>query len=109
MSQKLQGILVCEQLWIFYSKINFEVIYLTQFSIFLKKSKIEGCRLFITTLRPLGLSFFNSIINLTILCFEPFFTSFYLITIFFYMLYNSKLSKFFQACSQLALKIESKE
>jgi len=34
---------------------------------------------------------------------------FFLLTIFFYMLYNSKWSKIFQICSQLALKKESKE
>jgi len=44
-----------------YSKINFKVIYLTQFSIFFEKNKIIGCRLFIPTLKPLGLAFFNSI------------------------------------------------
>jgi len=49
--------------WIFYSKIKFEVIYFIQFSIFLEKNKIRGYRLFITTLQPLGLTFFNSIIN----------------------------------------------
>jgi len=29
MGWKLQGVLVCGQLWIFYSKTNFEVLYLT--------------------------------------------------------------------------------
>jgi len=50
-------VLVCGQLWILYSKINFEVLYLTQFSIFFEKNKIIGGRLFIATLQPLGLDF----------------------------------------------------
>jgi len=63
MSQRLWGVLVCGQLWIFYSKINFEVVYFIQFSLFLEKNKIIGCTLFIATLQPLRLAFFNSIIN----------------------------------------------
>jgi len=60
--------------------------------------------IFTTTLQPLGLAFFNSINKLlTILYFESFPTFFYLL-FFSYMLYNSKQSKFFKACSQLALK-----
>jgi len=61
MSQKLWGVLVCGQLWIPYSKINLEVLYLIQFSMFFEKNKILGFRLFIMTLQPLGLEFFNSI------------------------------------------------
>jgi len=88
--------------WILYSKINFEVLYLIEFSIFLEKNKIIECRLFITTLQPLGLAFLNSITKfLIILYFESFSISFYLL-FFSYILYNSK-------CSQLALKNESKE
>ncbi len=61
------------------------------------------------TFQPLGLSFFNSITKLlTNLHFESFSTSFYLL-FFCYMLYNSKWSKNFQVCSQLALKNESKK
>jgi len=63
LSQKLWGVLVCGQLWILYSKINFEVIYLIQFSIFLEKNKIIGCRLFITTLQPLRLKFFPHLLK----------------------------------------------
>jgi len=78
MSQKLWGILVCGQLWILYPKINFEVIYFIQFSIFLKKNKTIGCRLFIATSWPSEFSFFNSKINfLTMEYFEQFSTSFY--------------------------------
>jgi len=36
--------IVCGQLWIFYSKINFKVLYLTQFSVVFEKNKITGCR-----------------------------------------------------------------
>jgi len=105
MSQKLWGLLVCGQFRILYFKINFEVIYLIQVSIFLEKNKIVGCRVFITTLWTFGLEFFNSIINFsTIKCSA----SFYFI-LFFYMLYNSKWPEFFQACIQPALKNESKE
>jgi len=65
--------------------------------------------LFITTLQPLGLAFFNYINKLlTIQCFESFSPSFYLL-FFSYMLYNSKWSKIFQACNQHALKNEFKE
>jgi len=32
--------LVCEQLWILYFKINFKILYVTQLSIFSKKTKI---------------------------------------------------------------------
>jgi len=65
--------------------------------------------LFITTFQPLELAFFNSIQKfLTILYFEWLSTSFYLL-FFPYMLYNSKWSENFQACSQLALKNGSKE
>jgi len=89
MSQKLRGVLVCRQLWILYSKIIFEVFYFTQFSIFFEK-KIIQCRLSIKTLQPLGLAFFNSINKfLTILYFESFSTSFYLL-LFPYMLDKSK-------------------
>jgi len=42
MSQKLQGVLVCGQLWILYSEINSEVLYFTQFSIFFEKEKNHG-------------------------------------------------------------------
>jgi len=63
----------------FSTQINFEVFYFTQFSNFLKKIKIIGFRLFITTLQLLELAFFNSIIKfLKILYFEPFSISFYL-------------------------------
>jgi len=62
MSQNLIG--VCGQLWNLYSKINFEVLYLIQFSIFLEnKIKTTGVDFFITTLQPLGLAFFNSLIK----------------------------------------------
>ena len=50
-SQKLQGVLVCKQLWNLYSKINFEVLYFTQFSIFFEKNKMRRCRLSITKLQ----------------------------------------------------------
>jgi len=71
MNLKLLGVFVCEQLWILYSKTNFEVLYLTQFSIFFEKNKTFGCRLIITTLQPLGLAFFNSMTKfLTILYFK---------------------------------------
>jgi len=63
MNQKLWGVLVCGQLWILHSKTNFDVVYSTQFAIFFGKNKILGCRLFITTLQPLGLTFFNFIIK----------------------------------------------
>ena len=65
MSQKLWGFLVCGQLWILYSQINFEVLYWTQFSIFLKKNKNIRSRLFTTILQPLGLVIFNSINKLS--------------------------------------------
>jgi len=42
MSQKLWGVLVGRQLWIPYSEINLEIIYLTQFSISFEKNKIIG-------------------------------------------------------------------
>jgi len=61
MSQKFSRVLVCGHLWILYSKINFEGLYFTQFSIFLEKNKTIRYRLFIKTLQPLGLEFFNSI------------------------------------------------
>jgi len=65
--------------------------------------------LFIKTLQPLGLTFFDSINKfLTIVYFEPFSTSFYLL-FFSCMLYNCKWYEYFQACSQLALNNESKE
>jgi len=65
--------------------------------------------LYITTLQPLELAFFNSITKfLTILYFESFSIFFYLLYSS-YMLYNSKWFENFQACSQLALKNESKE
>jgi len=48
-----------------YSKINFAVLYLTQFSMFSEKNKILGFRLFIITLQPLGLEFFNCITKLS--------------------------------------------
>jgi len=80
MSQNLWGVFVCGQLWIVYSNINFEVLYFTQFSISFEKNKNIGCRLFTTTLQPLGLSFFNSMTKfLTILYFESLSTSFYLL------------------------------
>jgi len=44
-------------------KINFEVLYLTQISIFLEENKIIGSRLFITTLQPLELSFLITQLN----------------------------------------------
>jgi len=107
MCQKLWGLLVCGQLWILYSKINFKVFYFIQFSIFFEKDKIIGCRLFIMTLQLLGLAFLNSITKfLIILYFESFSTSFYF---FSYMLYNSKWFENFQACDQLVLKNESEE
>ena len=63
---------------------------LLNFQYFFEKNQIIGCRLFITTLQPLGLAFFNFINKfLTILYFESFATSFYLL-FFSYMLYNSK-------------------
>jgi len=109
MSQKLWGVFVCGQLWILYYKINFEILYFTQFSIFFEKNKIIGCRLFIATSQTFVLAFFNCITKfLTILYFESFFSSFYLL-FFSYLLYNSKWFKNFQPCSQLALKNESKE
>jgi len=40
-------------------KTNFDVLYFTQFSIFLKKIKNIGCNLFITTLQPLELALFQ--------------------------------------------------
>jgi len=89
--------------------MNFEVLYLTQFLRFSRKNKIIGCRLFIITLQPLGLEFFNSITKfLAIQYFESFSTSSYLL-FFSYMLYNSKWSQFFQPCSQLYLNNESKD
>jgi len=102
-------VFICRQLWIFYSKINSEVLYFTQFSIFLEKNKISRYILFTKTLQPLGLAFFNSINKLVkIWCFESFSTSFY--SLFFsYMLYNSKWSENFQACNELDLKNEFKE
>jgi len=106
---KLWGVFVCGLLSILCCKLNFEVLYFTQFSIFFEKNKIIGYRLFIATLQPLGLSFFNSISKfLTILYFESFSISFYLL-FFSYVLYNSKWSQNFQACSQIALKNEYKE
>ncbi len=51
----------CGQLWILYSKRNFEDLYLTQFLILFEKNKTIRCGLFITTLQPLGLAFLNSI------------------------------------------------
>jgi len=75
----------------------------------LKKIKNIRCRLFITTLQPLGLAFFNSINKLlTIWYFESFPTSFYLL-FFSCMLYNFKWFEFFSACNQLSLKNNSKE
>jgi len=57
-------------------------------------------------LQSLGLAFSNFIKKfLTILNFESFSTSFYLL-FFSYTLYDSKWSEIFQACSQLALKNE---
>jgi len=83
-----------QAIWILNSKVNFEVVCLTQFSIFLEKNKIIGYRLFITTLQPLGLGFLDFIIKfLTILYFESFFTSFYLL-FFSYMLYNWVLKSY---------------
>jgi len=109
MRWKLWGVLVWGQLWIPYSKINFEVVYLTQFSIFFEKNKNIGCRLFITTFQLLGLAIFDSITKfMTILNFESFSISFYLLS-FSYMLYNSKWSEIFQAHRKLDLKNESKE
>jgi len=55
MSQKLQGVLACWQLWNLYSKINFKVLYFTQFSIFFEKNKIILLRFFIITFQPLGI------------------------------------------------------
>jgi len=83
MSQKLWQVFVSRQLCILNSKINFEVLYFTQFWIYFEKNKIIECRSFITTLQPLGLSFFNSITK--ILYFESFFTSFYLLFFFLYV------------------------
>jgi len=74
-----------------------------------RENYIVICTLFITTSQPLELTLFNSINKLlTIWYFESFSTSFYLL-FFSYMLHNSKWSKKFQACSQLALKNEFKE
>jgi len=109
MSQKLWGVLVWRQLWIFYSKINFEILYSIPFSLCMEKNKIIGCRLFIKTFQPLGLAFVNSKIELLIIFyFESFSTSFYLLY-FSYMLYNFKWFEKFQACNPLALKNECKE
>jgi len=54
---KFMRSLICGQLWILYTKTNFEVLYLIQFSIFWEKNKIIGCRLFIITLQPLDFAF----------------------------------------------------
>jgi len=75
---KLRGVLVCGQLWISYTKINFEVLYLTQFSIFLEKmNSWDVNNLLQCSLQPLTLAFFNSISKFsTTLYFESFSTSF---------------------------------
>jgi len=68
-----------------------------------------GCTLFITTLWPLGLAFFNSIKKfLSDLYFESFSTFFLLIIILLYVVQFQMIWNF-QACRQLALKNESKE
>jgi len=59
---KLWGVLVDGQLWNLYFEINFEVLYLVQLSIFLKKNKIIGCRLFIKRLQPLVLAFIEPLV-----------------------------------------------
>jgi len=92
MSQKLKGVLVCGQLWIPYSNIIFEVLYLTQFSIILEKNNKIRRRIFITSLQPLGLAFFNSINKLlTIQHFESFPTSFHLLFFFLYVVQFQKI------------------
>jgi len=76
----------------------------------LKKNKNIGCRLFITTLQPLRLAFFNSItqfLTISILNHSLLLSIYYFFPIL--MLYNSKWSKIFQACGQIALKNESKK
>jgi len=40
-------------------KINFEVFYLTQFSIFLEKNKIKGYRLFNKNIETIGIGIFQ--------------------------------------------------
>jgi len=86
------GVLVCEQLWILYSKLKFEVLYLNQFTIFFEKNKIMGYRLRSTTFQPLGLAF------------ESFSTSFYLLFLS-YMLYNYRWSNFFKNVANLPWRI----
>jgi len=77
-------------------------------NIFGKKKNIRH-RFLITTLKSLGLTFFNSIKKfLTILYLVSFSTSFCL-PFFSYMLCNFKWFENFQAYRQFALKNESKE
>jgi len=108
MRWNLWGVLVGKQLWIFFSKINFEIFHLTQFSIFFEKNKIIGCRFFITTLEPLGLRKIYNSIPRQISILNHFLLFFYLL-FFSYMLYNLKWFEFFQAYRELDLKNESKE
>jgi len=80
MSQNLWWVFLCAHLWIYYSKINFEVLYFSQISIFFEKNVVIGCMLSITTLQPLKLTFFNCRTKiLTIQYFESFSISFYLL------------------------------
>jgi len=80
MRWKWWGVLFCGQLWFSYSKINFEGLYLTQFSIFFWKNWIVGFRVFIRMLQPLGLAFSHIEIQNypQFSIFESFSTSFYL-------------------------------
>jgi len=79
------------------------------FQYYWKINKSIECRLFIRTLPPLGLAFFNFINKfLTILYIVSFSTSFYIL-FFSYILYDFKWSKIFQVCSQLSLRNESKD
>jgi len=109
MSQKLWGVLVCRQLWILYSKINFEVFYFTQFSIFFEEKKNHSMWIVYYNVSTIGIGIFqfqNKILNKIVFWIILYF---FLLLFFSYMLYNSKWFEIFQACSQLALKNESKE